>query len=416
MPRPIRSIFAVFAVSLLLTACASNAKSPVAAWAGDRDSVVSARLWCDGREVVFDDRETIDALLDVVGGFLFHAVSEKDANAPGAQHTSVTLVYRDGTEERITFPVWIREDGAYDAGADSVQSFAPFLDRVPDAYASGGSVHVFENEGTALSIPAEYAALVRVETPQDDTDGVLFTVTETASAEAAEADGHADWGMGWLFSIARLDEAALDELMCADIPGTEVFAKDGDGHHYMFCHPTDVRLYRQDDAFEAGWEQWEKLCSWSYEDVCNAFLAENPHLHPETRTSSGVDIYLARLVCYNDLEYTLSTTAFGPLTPEGVDPAPYLARLRDGVTFETVDPGETPDGEYVALFFPDEGGGERFDFFRMEGRENYVRQVYGVHGEYEILYKASYADSATKASDIMEEWYFALAKAHGLLP
>ena len=96
------------------------------------------------------------------------------------------------------------------------------------------------------------------------------------------------------------------------------------------------------------------------------------------------------------------------MEPRDVDPMPYLNRLMNGVTFEYADGEETPDGEYVVLSFPDDD--VRFDFFRMEGKENYVRTVWS--GDNETLYKASYADGAIKASVIMSEWYNALVTAN----
>ena len=97
-----------------------------------------------------------------------------------------------------------------------------------------------------------------------------------------------------------------------------------------------------------------------------------------------------------------------------MDAAPYVARLRNNVTFGGADSAETPNGEYFSLFFPDGSGGERFDFFAAGG--NYVREVYGTNGEYEFLYKATYTDGTTRAGDIMQKWYMALAAANGIVP
>lgn len=299
--------------------------------------------------------------------------------------------------------------GTSDAPLEPLDTPAPApISELPDGAA-------FLNGGMILTVPAEYRGLVLVDMPENDEYGTLFTVSEAASVEAAEAEGHGDWGMGWLFSVARISAGELDELMCADMSGVEVFAKGADGSCYVVYHPTDVRFYRVGDAYQTdqdGWAQWEKLNEWVWRDVRQQFLAENPGLTPFTVTNSGVDVYLARLVCWDDIEYTLGSVAFGPLSPDGVDAAPYVERLRNGVTFETVDSSQTPSGEFFVLYFPDSGGGERFDFFA--AGDNYVRQVYGPNGEYEILYKATYADGTTESSEIVAEWYFALAAANGL--
>ncbi|MBQ9646932.1 MAG: M56 family metallopeptidase, partial [Oscillospiraceae bacterium] len=283
-----------------------------------------------------------------------------------------------------------------------------------DAAASAARLYV--NDGLQLSVPLEYADLLLVETPQDDEWGTLFIVSEKASVEAAKAAGHDDWGMGWLFSIERVSKAELDEWMTADMSGVSVFAKDADGNCYIRSMPTDVRYYRDEDAVveeSDGWAQWETLQRWAG-TVRGTFLAENSDLTPFTVTNPSVDIYIARLACLDDIEYTLSSTAFGPLPPDGVDAAPYVARLRNNVTFGGADSAETPEGEYFSLFFPDGSGGERFDFFAAGG--NYVREVYGTNGEYEFLYKATYTDGTTRAGDIMQKWYMALAAANGIVP
>ena len=120
-----------------------------------------------------------------------------------------------------------------------------------------------------------------------------------------------------------------------------------------------------------------------------------------------MDIYLAQLAYMDDdMPYTISTTAYGPMEPNGVDKTPYLDRLLDGVTFAMAESRETPDGEYVVLELPE--AGERFDFFVSDG--NYVRVVYD--GE-ETLDGAAYAGGDVTAADIMLEWYDALAAANG---
>ena len=69
---------------------------------------------------------------------------------------------------------------------------------------------------------------------------------------------------------------------------------------------------------------------------------------------------------------------------------------------------EAPDGEYVVLNFPEVG--TRFDFFLMEGKENYIREV-NDGSDYETLYLAAFDDAETRATDVMREWYYAAVGA-----
>ena len=139
---------------------------------------------------------------------------------------------------------------------------------------------VFENGSLKLTVPAEYADLVLVDVPQNDSEGVLFSVSEKASVEAGKLDNHGeDYGDGWLFGIRRVGEDGLHELLCWDMSGVEVFAKDAQGGYYLFTHPTDVRFYRQGDDFQdaAQWEDWGKLNEWA-SGVPAALIAENAGL------------------------------------------------------------------------------------------------------------------------------------------
>ncbi len=266
----------------------------------------------------------------------------------------------------------------------------------------------YVNGGLTLTIPAETANLVLVDTPQNDPNGVLFSVSEKDSVNAALADGQdALTGVGWLFGICRVDETTLHGMLCYDMSGAEVFAKDADGYYYLYTHPTDVRLYRQNNAYEEAAEQWSKLNEWAWDDVRRDFLTKNPGLTAFTHGNSMFDMYLARAAYQKDTNYTVSTTEHGPLSLSGVDAAPYVERLMGFASSEDIDIGETPEGEYVVLSFPEDD--VRFDFFRMEGKENYVRMVWS--GGNEQLIRLSFSDD-TKASAVMQEWYDALVSAN----
>ena len=267
------------------------------------------------------------------------------------------------------------------------------------------------NGELTLTVPSEYTDLVLVDMPQDDPDGVLYNVREKASAEAGAADGHdASWGDGWLFGIRRVSEDALHEMLCWDMSGAEVFARDAEGDYYVFTHPTDVRLYRQNsEEYEKASEQWTALNEWAWDDVRRDFLAENTGLTAFTRGNSMLDMYLARAAYRDDADYVLSTTDYGPLAPNGVDAVPYVERLMDYTACEDADLSETPDGEYVVFSYPADD--VRFDFFRMDGKKNYVRMVWS--GDNEQLMKLSYADD-TEATEVMQAWYDEVVAANDL--
>ena len=264
---------------------------------------------------------------------------------------------------------------------------------------------VYENAGLKLTMPAEYDALLVAEVPQDSESGMLFSFSEKASVEAAKGLDYEYDGAGWIFGIARVGESEFKELAVNDIPGANLFAKDADGNYYLFCHPTDVRIVRADnDAYQTDIEDWGKLNQWAWDYVRNAFLAENPGLIAVTVDGFTPESYIARALYVPETEYTVSTTEFGPADGKGFDASGFAAPLLFDSKFEVADGEEAPDGEYVVLTFPQDN--IRFDFFLMEGKENYVREV--SQGEYETLYKVTFADGQSKASEIMHDWYYSL--------
>lgn len=119
------------------------------------------------------------------------------------------------------------------------------------------------NEGITLTVPAEYAALLVVETPEGDERGTLFTLSEAASIEAAAATGYTD-GAGRLVDIRRITKQEAVDNMVYDIPGETLFARDEAGWYYVADFPTDVRLIREDnEAMTAAMDQWSALNQWS---------------------------------------------------------------------------------------------------------------------------------------------------------
>ncbi len=267
------------------------------------------------------------------------------------------------------------------------------------------------NDGYVLRIPAEYADLVYADAPENAEDGTLFTVSEKASVDAGKAlHPGVDYGSGWLFSIRRLSEDEAYPMLAWDMSGVEIFAGDGEGNCFLFCTPTDVRYERATpEEMAADAEQWTALNAWAAA-VPEAFCADNS-LIPEIHGNTTVDILLNQTI-YTEEAYTLSTTAFGPLEPaEGVDAETFVEQVLSGAAFEYADAEDAPDGEYVVLSFPDSG--DRLDFFRAQDGKNLIRHITSTG--YETLYRAVYEDGFTKASNILSQWYFALAEAKGLI-
>ena len=281
----------------------------------------------------------------------------------------------------------------------------------PEDAPKGPPMQTLTNDGMNLLIPEEYMDILTVETPAAGGEGDLFLVSEKASVEAGKKQGHdASFGDGWLFGIRRVGEEEMKQMRCGDHSGSEFFAKDANGSYYVYTHPTDVRIAREGEITEEDMKQWSTLNEWAWSAVRDTFIAENDGLEPVSFGNSEMDIVFARIAFQKDLKYTVSTLEYGPLEPKDVDPAPYLEKLMSGVTYEYSDE-QAPDGEYVVLTFPDEG--VRYDFFIGEAEKNLVRRVYDDTSIDPLLYKATFADGTTKITEVMQDWYNALAAANG---
>ena len=245
---------------------------------------------------------------------------------------------------------------------------------------------VYENEGMKMTVNSEFVNKVIVNIPESKEDGVLFTVSEKASVEAAKAQGYSEEdGMGWLFAIGRDSEEVVKRMLCDDMSGQDVFAMDADGKYYIYYHPTDVRYNRETpEQMEADQDQWSAICEWA-DSMKDAFIAENEGLTAVSYDNSTPAIFIARAALAEDANYTISTTEFGPMAPNGVDGVPYFEKL---VPEENI----------------------RFDFFTAD--KNLVRQVVtDGDEEYNYYFRATLADDQ-QATDVMQEWYNALVEAN----
>ena len=143
----------------------------------------------------------------------------------------------------------------------------------------------YEIDGVTIAIPQEYSDLVSrtVNAIPDGEDGILITVSELKSREAAEALGEDpdETGAGELFSIERVSEARAKQITADDVGGAVVFAKDGNGKYYVFNSPTDVRYVRgTPEDMAANQDQWTKLNEWAQKNVRDDILKYSEGLTP----------------------------------------------------------------------------------------------------------------------------------------
>ena len=261
----------------------------------------------------------------------------------------------------------------------------------------------YENGGFRLLIPKAYDDLLVTEIVKDRKDGVLYRVSEKASIDAAKRLSYGTRGAGWIFSIGRVDEGRRRELLCGDMSGAEIFARDANGQCYVYYHPTDVRYMRENnEAMKRDQAQWTMLNEWAWSSVRTDFIRDNS-LETAAYDNSEVGIAIARAAYKPGVRYTVSTTQYGPIEAKGFAAAPFAELLLENAVYERTD-AETPDGEYVVLAFPDEG--LRYDFFKLQDHENYVREVRPDGTE--TLYKAIFFYGSTRASVAMQEWYDAM--------
>jgi len=266
-----------------------------------------------------------------------------------------------------------------------------------------------EANGFFFRIPGEVRDLVTIQTSDFDDGSTLISVYETASVEAARAQGENDTGAGWLFGISAVTRDTFNRMRCYDMSGSEAFAGDDQGIVFLYDHPTDVRLVRESyDDMEEDLAQWSMLNEWASGEVRAAFMEDNEGLHPVTAGNTELDIFLARAAFMSDANYSVTSLSNGTMEPVKEEAAAYLAPLMDGVRYEYVDDGEAPDGEYIVLAFPDDD--VRFDFFM--GDENVIREVISFEeGETEQLFRAVFDEEGLTATGVMQAWYDALAEA-----
>ena len=249
-----------------------------------------------------------------------------------------------------------------------------------------------------LVVPSEYNDLVKV---SEKTNDMLFSVNEIASIEAT-AEGVEDDGIGWLFGIGFVSEENGHKILCNDMSGTDVFAKDADGNYFIFYHPTDVRMVREDYNDKKSIAQWTALNEWA-DSVKDAFIKDNKGLVEEKHGNTDLDIFINRLMYLDDAEYEIISPEHDILKSGFVNAVDYIVPLSTDVIYEYADSEETPSGGYITVNFPLDD--IRFDFFLEDG--NYIRRIWN-GAQDEVLYKAVFDKDDYEAAEIINDLYDAM--------
>ena len=262
----------------------------------------------------------------------------------------------------------------------------------------------YENGGYTMSIKPKYNSLVTVELPEgDEAYGGLFDVYETASMEAGDHEG-----AGWLFSIGKISADRLHEMLCQDMSGEEVFAKDGEGNYFVYYHPTDVRYERATaEEMQRDAQQWSMLCEWA-DSMQEAFRDANG-LDKESNGNSELDMYVARAAWDKSVTAYLATTEFMDVDARRVDGTPWADFVLHGYFWEAEEPEDDMllSGEHLVLgFLPDEE--VLLHFYPVD---NYVRVEIGDSSQ---LYQAAWYDDNISYYEAMLGWYYACAEKAGI--
>ena len=253
----------------------------------------------------------------------------------------------------------------------------------------------YESGGLRLRVPEEYAGLVTVTTGEDP----LFSVSEIASQEAAKSRDPDNWeGAGWLFSVSRITEDELHRMLCRDMSGQRIIARDSSGSFYLAETPTDVRLERSGALTPEDTAQWATLTEWSGQAI-NAFAAENG-LTACSYGNSELDMLLARIAWDGDTEYSITGLTHGTVFDRDRISSSFAEQLLTASGgFIYTERTETPEGEYLTLSFP--GDGMYFRFFFGEG------------GQYVLAHRGSdewfRSANGTDTAQIISQWYEALS-------
>lgn len=100
-------------------------------WSAERQDITRIELWAQGETVGLTDATEIGRLLDAVEQIEFFPAAEDAVSVPGAVYLALTAYHKDGTEKRVTFPVWEKDGACWETGGDWLGEFQPYF-REPD--------------------------------------------------------------------------------------------------------------------------------------------------------------------------------------------------------------------------------------------------------------------------------------------
>lgn len=288
--------------------------------------------------------------------------------------------------------------------AGSTAPVAAFGKTPPKVETDWAHSRIYEPMGWRVSVPYGFDNRLVTEMPMG-ADGTFFVVSEKASIEAARKKGETVEGVGWIFSLGMVSEAKLHEILCGEMAGAVLFAKDYNGNYFIYYHPTDVRYVRSDAwRMEKDQEKWSEINAWAWSDVRDSFISLNSGLVKLTADNSDVGVCLAKIMYEPGTEYTISQNGKKTASAKSFSAVPYGEKLLYGASYEMLRKKTFPKDGYVSLELPKEG--LRLDFYTDGAGKTFVREVR--QGSKDLVYEAVYEDGNLRAADVLSAWQKAM--------
>lgn len=237
-------------------------------------------------------------------------------------------------------------------------------------FCSCNAEHTEKSNGLLLTVPDDIFPLVKIETSNNNDN--IFEVFELGSVNAAKKTGQDIRGAGWIFSISKVSEKMLQNILQNDASGIKLFACKNN-EYYLYNHPTDVTYLRENnEIMRQDQAVWMKVNEWGYSKVRDKFTEDN-NLSPITADNSDIGIALSKIMYGENTNATIASRAAGKLKISNNEAEKYLKNLVYNSKFEMTKDYE-PKGEYISLNLPKEKLTLKFYFGK--NNKNYVSRVY----------------------------------------